>query len=101
MRIYFGAFVFQSLQYSGQTVFKALGKKKRAIFFSLLRKMVLVVPLTFIFPYVFHMGTNGVFLAEPVSNVLGGSACFITMLVTIMPELKQMEINQVNQGTVP
>ena len=96
MRIYFGAFVFQSLQYSGQTVFKALGKKKRAIFFSLLRKMVLVVPLTFIFPYVFHMGTNGVFLAEPVSNVLGGSACFITMLVTIMPELKQMEINQVN-----
>ena len=91
MRIYFAAFVFQSLQYSGQTVFKALGKKKRAIFFSLLRKVVLVIPLTFMFPYVFHMGTNGVFLAEPVSNVLGGGACFITMLLTIMPELKQME----------
>ena len=91
MNIYFAAFVFQSLQYCAQTVFKALGKKKRAIFFSLLRKVVLVVPLTFLFPYVFHMGTNGVFLAEPVSNVIGGGASFITMLLTLMPELKNME----------
>jgi hypothetical protein len=37
------------------------------------------------------MGTNGVFMAEPVSNVIGGSLCFITMLVTILPELKRME----------
>ncbi len=91
MNIYFAAFVFQSLQYCAQTVFKALGKKKRAIFFSLLRKAFLVVPLTFLFPYVFHMGTNGVFLAEPVSNVIGGGASFITMLLTLIPELKNME----------
>ena len=32
-----------------------------------------------------------VFLAEPVSNVIGGSICFITMLCTVMPELKRME----------
>ena len=37
------------------------------------------------------MGTDGVFLAEPVSNVVGGTLCFVTMLVTIMPELKRME----------
>ena len=91
MRIYFSAFVFQALQYSGQIVFKSLNKKKRAIFFSLFRKVVMVIPLTVIFPYVFGMGTNGVFMAEPVSNLIGGSACFFTMLLTILPELKSME----------
>jgi hypothetical protein len=37
------------------------------------------------------MGTHGVFLAEPVSNVIGGSLCFVTMLLTVWPELKRME----------
>ena len=91
LHLYFAAFIFQSLQYSGQTVFKALNKRKQAIFFSLLRKAVLVVPLTYLLPLVFHLGTDGVFLAEPVSNVIGGLACFTTMLFTIGPELKDME----------
>ena len=102
LHLYFGAFIFQSLQYSGQTVFKALNKRGHAIFFSLLRKAVLVVPLTYLLPQVIvYMAagtkkfslhpTDGVFLAEPVSNVVGGLACFITMLLTVLPELKQME----------
>ena len=65
-------------------------KKKQAIFFSLLRKVFIVVPLTYFLPYGLHMGTDGVFMAEPVSNVIGGSLCFITMLVTILPELNKM-----------
>ena len=84
-------FVFQAFQYCGQTVFKSLNKKKQAIFFSLLRKVIIVVPLTYIMPYTFNMGTAGVFLAEPVSNVIGGSICFITMLCTVLPELKRMD----------
>ena len=91
LKTYFAAFIFMDLQYIGQTVFKSLNKKKQAIFFSLLRKVVIVVPLTYLFPYVFHMGTHGVFLAEPVSNVIGGGLCFVTMLATILPELKRME----------
>ena len=88
---YFAAFIFMDLQYIGQTVFKSLNKKKQAIFFSLLRKVFIVVPLTYLMPYALHMGTRGVFLAEPVSNVIGGSLCFITMLCTVLPELKRME----------
>ena len=79
------------LQYMGQTVFKSLNKKKQAIFFSLLRKVIIVVPLTYLMPFAFHMGTDGVFLAEPVSNIIGGGICFITMLSIVLPELKQME----------
>ena len=79
------------LQYIGQTVFKSMNKKKQAIFFSLLRKVVIVVPLTYLMPYALDMGPTGVFMAEPVSNVIGGSVCFITMLCTVLPELKQMK----------
>lgn len=30
-------------------------------------------------------------MAEPVSNVIGGSLCFLTMLATVIPELNHME----------
>ena len=88
---YFAAFIFMDLQYIGQTVFKSLNKKKQAIFFSLLRKVFIVVPLTYLLPYALHMGTKGVFLAEPISNVIGGSLCFLTMLYIVLPELKRMD----------
>ncbi|NLK27223.1 MAG: Na+-driven multidrug efflux pump, partial [Clostridiales bacterium] len=42
-----------------------------------------------ILPKLFGLGTDGVFLAEPISNFIGGSACFITMMVTIWPQLKE------------
>ena len=92
LHLYFLAFIFQSLQYSGQTVFKALNKKGKAIFFSLFRKVVMVVPLTYLLPHIAGLGTDGVFLAEPVSNVIGGLACFTVMLLTIWPELNRMAI---------
>ena len=91
LKQYFAAFIFMDLQYMGQTVFKSLNKKRQAIFFSILRKVVIVVPLTYLMPYALYMGTDGVFLAEPVSNVIGGSLCFITMLCIVLPELKRME----------
>ena len=92
LNMYFAAFIFMDLQYIGQAVFKSLNKKVFAIFFSLLRKVFIVVPLTYFLPYAMHMGTDGVFLAEPVSNVIGGTACILTMLITVLPELKRIEV---------
>lgn len=91
LKQYFAAFICMDFQYIGQTVFKSLNKKKQAIFFSLLRKVFIVVPLTYMMPYMFYMGTSGVFLAEPVSNVIGGTLCFVVMLCTVLPELKRMD----------
>ena len=91
MKLYFSTFGFMLLQYVGQTVFKSLNKRCHAVFFSLLRKVIIVVPLTYLLPYAFGMGTDGVFAAEPVSNVIGGSLCFIVMLITVLPELKRMD----------
>lgn len=89
LRIYFFGFFMMSLQFAGQSVFVALGKAKQAVFFSLLRKVVIVIPLTLLLPKLFGLGTHGVFLAEPVSNFIGGTACFTTMLIIVGTELKK------------
>ena len=87
MQIYFMGFFLMSLQFAGQSVFTALGKSKQAVFFSLLRKAFIVVPLTLLLPKIGTLGIDGVFWAEPISNLIGGMACFITMTVTVWRKL--------------
>lgn len=87
MQIYYFGFFMMSLQFAGQAVFVALGKSKNAVFFSIFRKVIIVIPLILILPNLFGLGTNGIFMAEPVSNFIGGIACFGTMLCTVWPEL--------------
>lgn len=86
MHIYFFGFFMMSFQFAGQSVFTALGKSKNAIFFSLLRKVIIVIPLIYLLPLT-PLGVNGVFWAEPVSNFIGGAACFITMYFTVYKKL--------------
>ncbi len=88
LKVYYFGFFMMSLQFSGQSTFVALGKSKQAVFFSLLRKAFIVIPLTLILPRLFGLGTTGVFMAEPISNFIGGAACFLTMLIVVLPELK-------------
>ena len=86
LRIYFGLFLFMSLQLAGQGVFVGLGRSKQAVFFSLLRKAIINAPLTVILAI--WMGTTGVFVAEAISQLIGGLACFITMYMTVYRPLR-------------
>lgn len=94
LQLYFFGYVFMALQFSGQSVFVALNKSKQAVFFSIFRKIIIVVPLTLFLPRIAHLGVYGVFLAEPISNLIGGSASFLTMLVTVWSALKNKDIPQ-------
>ena len=76
-----------AFQFTGQSVFKALGRAKYAVFFSILRKAIIVTPLTLLLPHIGGLGVNGVFLAEPISNVIGGLACYLTMRRTVLKKL--------------
>ena len=69
-RIYFAAFFCMAFQFIGQSVFVSLNHSKSAVFFSLLRKAL-------------GWGVDGVFWAEPISNVLGGLSCFLAMWLTV------------------
>lgn len=86
-RIYFFGIFLMALQFTGQSTFVALGKSRQAVFFSLLRKAIIVIPLTICLPMIGGLGVNGVFLAEPISNLIGGVACFATMYVTVYRKL--------------
>ena len=75
-----------AFQFAGQSAFQGLGRSKNAIFFSIFRKVVIVVPLTLLLPQM-GFGVVGIFLAEPISNAIGGLACFVTMWRTLYRKL--------------
>ena len=87
-RIFFGVFPFMALQQTGQSTFVALNYPRYALFFSLLRKIVLVAPLTLALPGL-GLGVNGVFWAELISQLTGATACFVTMSLVIWRPMNQ------------
>lgn len=87
MRIYFCGFFLMALQLAGQSSFVGLGKSRQAVFFSLLRKAIIVTPLVFLLPMIPAMGAEGVFWAEPISDLIGGGSCFLTMYFTVYKKL--------------
>ena len=99
MHIYFFGFFMMSLQMAGQSAAVALGRSKQAVFFSLFRKVIIVTPLTLLLPHLLGLGVTGVFLAEPISNFIGGGACYITMLLTIWREMVRKEREKLSAGS--
>ena len=69
MRIYFIGFTLFGAQTACQQTFLALGEAKISVFLAMLRKIILLIPLAIILP-VAGLGTMGLFLAEPISDVL-------------------------------
>ena len=69
MRIYFIGFTIFGAQSACQQTFLALGEAKISVFLAMLRKIVLLIPLAIILPRL-GLGTTGLFLAEPISDVL-------------------------------
>ena len=89
-RIYFATFFCMSFQFIGQSVFVGLGRSRKAVFFSLLRKAFIVAPLTLLLPAL-GLGVDGVFLAEPISNVVGGLVCLLTMYAVVYRPLGKLK----------
>ncbi|MBR5491156.1 MAG: MATE family efflux transporter [Oscillospiraceae bacterium] len=87
MRIYFCAFIMMSFQLTGQSTFVGLGMSKQAVFFSLLRKVFIVVPLVYLLPLIPAMGADGVFWAEPISDFIGGVSCFAAMYFMVYKKM--------------
>ena len=92
LHTYFFGYIFMSFQFAGQSVFQSLGFARKASCFALLRKAVIVVPLTLLLPRM-GLGVMGVFMAEPVSNVIGGLACFTTMYLTVYKKLGKAQLH--------
>lgn len=80
-RVYFAMNFIMCLQLSAQNTFVAIGDAKKATFFAIYRKLILLIPLILILPRV-GMGLVGVFAAEPIADTISAVTCFSTFILT-------------------
>ncbi len=69
LRIFSLGFLIFGAQSACQQTFLALGEAKISIFVALLRKVLLLIPLAILLPRL-GLGTDGLFIAEPVSDTI-------------------------------
>ena len=76
----FGCFAFGA-QCGLQQSFLALGQAKVSLLLALLRKIVLLIPLIYILPLFCTNKLFGVFVAEPIADILAATVTTIAFLV--------------------
>lgn len=69
MRLMLFSIPVLSIQITGATLFQALGKARPAIVFSLLRRVLLFIPLIIILPRFTQLGLLGVWLSYPIADI--------------------------------
>lgn len=91
IRIYMAGIFALGFQMSCQQSFIALGQAKVSLFLACLRKLILLIPLIFILPIFFENKVFGVFLAEPVSDILAATVTVITFFWQFKKILKKTD----------
>lgn len=76
IRIYMATSLIFGAQLACQQTFIAIGNAKVSVFLALLRKVILLIPMIYIFPRFMQDQARAVFLAEPVAD-------FIAVSVTV------------------
>lgn len=91
LRIYFGGMFLFGIQIACQMTFTSLGKAASSIVVAVVRKFVLLIPLIYIVPHFVSDPTMGVYLAEPIADVI--AVAFTTILFTFQfkKALKEIE----------
>ena len=70
MRIYLGMLLIYGVQVACQYSFVALDQASKAIFLTVWRKIILLIPLIFVLPLMWSDPVMGVYLAEPVADTI-------------------------------
>ena len=78
LRIYLGGVCLFGIQIACQMTFTALGKALNSIVVAVVRKFVLLLPLIYIMPHLVSNQTMGVYMAEPVADII--AVTFTTIL---------------------
>ena len=70
LRIYLGGIFLFGIQMTCQMTFTALGKAVSSIIVAVVRKFVLLLPLIYIMPQLIADKTTGVYMAEPIADII-------------------------------
>ena len=70
MRIYLAVLLIYGVQVACQYSFVALDQAPKAIFLTIWRKIILLIPLIFLLPHLWPDAVMGVYLAEPIADTI-------------------------------
>ena len=93
LRIYCASLGIFGIQIACQMTFVSLGKALSSMIVAIMRKFVLLLPLIYIVPLFFEEGmkTTGVYLAEPIADVIAVSFTAILFAFQFKKALRAME----------
>ena len=70
LRIYMAVMFLFGIQIACQMTFTSLGKAVNSIVVAVVRKFVLLIPLIYIMPHLVSNKTVGVYMAEPIADII-------------------------------
>ena len=70
LRIYFSGMIIFGIQIACQMTFVSLGNAPSSVIVAVVRKVVLLIPLIYIVPNFVSDNTMGVYLAEPIADII-------------------------------
>ncbi|MBE6547788.1 MAG: MATE family efflux transporter [Ruminococcaceae bacterium] len=91
IRIYFGGTIIFGIQVACQMTFVSLGKATSSIMVAIVRKFILLVPLIYIMPRLLENKTLGVYMAEPIADVLAVLFTSILFVFQFKSSIKKIE----------
>ena len=91
LRIYMSGILLFGIQIACQMAFTSLGKALCSITVAVVRKFVLLLPLIYIMPHVVIDPTKGIYLAEPIADILAVTFTAILFSFQFKKALKQMD----------
>lgn len=91
IRIYFGGMIIFGLQVACQMTFVSLGKALSSVTVAVVRKFVLLLPLIYIMPLLVADKTLGVYIAEPVADIIAVTFTGILFLFQFRSVMRKMQ----------
>ena len=96
LRIYLGGMCIFGIQIACQMTFTSLGKAVNSIIVAVFRKFVLLLPLIYIMPQLMADKTLGVYMAEPIADVLAVTFTAIMFAVQFQKAIKEISSPRAN-----
>ena len=95
LKIYLGGLFLFGIQIACQITFTSLGKAVNSIIVAVVRKFVLLLPLIYIIPHVVSNPTIGVYMAEPIADII--AVLFTSVLFTFQFKKALTQIRNSNE----
>ena len=91
LRIYFAGMVLFGIQIACQMTFVSLGRALSSVTVAVVRKFLLLLPLIYIMPHLVSDPTVGVYMAEPIADVIAVTFTAILFAFQFKKALKKIE----------